>query len=82
MLRAVYGVKSPLVACWRQGSRVLEWLRRASEKHWAPKYLRSDNGPDFIARVALVTINSLTTGAGELPSVVQFGNGQGHYLQK
>jgi len=30
---------------------VLEWLQRAIQKHGAPKYLRSDNGPEFIAKV-------------------------------
>ncbi len=30
---------------------VLEWLQRAIEKHGAPKYLRSDNGPEFIAKI-------------------------------
>jgi transposase InsO family protein len=29
---------------------VLEWLRRAIQEHGAPKYLRSDNGPEFIAK--------------------------------
>jgi putative transposase len=29
---------------------VLEWLGKAIEAHGAPKYLRSDNGPEFIAR--------------------------------
>lgn len=29
---------------------VLEWLKRAIEEHGAPKFLRSDNGPEFIAR--------------------------------
>ena len=29
---------------------VLEWLKRAIEQHGAPEYLRSDNGPEFIAR--------------------------------
>jgi transposase InsO family protein len=28
---------------------VLEWLQRAIEEHGAPGYLRSDNGPEFIA---------------------------------
>jgi putative transposase len=30
---------------------VLEWLQRAIEKHGAPRYLRSDNGPEFIAKI-------------------------------
>jgi putative transposase len=30
---------------------VLEWLQRAIEKYGAPKYLRSDNGPEFIAKI-------------------------------
>jgi transposase InsO family protein len=30
---------------------VLEWLQRAIEEHGAPAYLRSDNGPEFIAAV-------------------------------
>ena len=30
---------------------VLEWLQRAIEQHGAPKYLRSDNGPEFIAKM-------------------------------
>jgi putative transposase len=30
---------------------VLEWLQRAIEQHGAPKYLRSDNGPEFIAKI-------------------------------
>ncbi|MBM3851380.1 MAG: IS3 family transposase [Verrucomicrobia bacterium] len=30
---------------------VLEWLQRAIREHGAPHYLRSDNGPEFIARV-------------------------------
>ncbi len=29
---------------------VLEWLGKAIEVHGAPKYLRSDNGPEFIAK--------------------------------
>jgi putative transposase len=29
---------------------VLEWLHKAIEEHGAPQYLRSDNGPEFIAR--------------------------------
>lgn len=29
---------------------VLEWLRKAIEEHGAPKFLRSDNGPEFIAK--------------------------------
>ena len=29
---------------------VLEWLQKAIEQHGAPKSLRSDNGPEFIAR--------------------------------
>lgn len=29
---------------------VLEWLQKAIEEHGAPKYLRSDNGSEFIAR--------------------------------
>ena len=29
---------------------VLAWLGKAIEKHGAPEYLRSDNGPEFIAR--------------------------------
>ena len=29
---------------------VLEWLGKAIEAHGAPKYLRSDNGPEFIAK--------------------------------
>jgi transposase InsO family protein len=29
---------------------VLEWLKKAIEEHGAPQYLRSDNGPEFIAR--------------------------------
>jgi len=28
---------------------VLEWLQRAIQEHGAPAYLRSDNGPEFIA---------------------------------
>ncbi len=30
---------------------VLEWLQLAIEQHGAPKYLRSDNGPEFIAKI-------------------------------
>ena len=30
---------------------VLEWLRKAIEEHGAPAYLRSDNGPEFIANI-------------------------------
>jgi putative transposase len=30
---------------------VLEWLQRAIGEHGAPAYLRSDNGPEFIARI-------------------------------
>jgi transposase InsO family protein len=30
---------------------VLEWLQKAIEKHGAPHYLRSDNGPEFIAKI-------------------------------
>jgi len=29
---------------------VLEWLKKAIQEHGAPKYLRSDNGPEFIAK--------------------------------
>ena len=29
---------------------VLEWLGKAIEEHGAPQYLRSDNGPEFIAK--------------------------------
>src|SRR6516165_105069 len=29
---------------------VLEWLKKAIAEHGAPQYLRSDNGPEFIAR--------------------------------
>jgi len=29
---------------------VLEWLGKAIEQHGAPQYLRSDNGPEFIAK--------------------------------
>lgn len=29
---------------------VLEWLSKAIKEHGAPKYLRSDNGPEFIAK--------------------------------
>jgi transposase InsO family protein len=29
---------------------VLEWLKRAIKQHGAPEYLRSDNGPEFIAK--------------------------------
>lgn len=29
---------------------VLEWLAKAIEEHGAPQYLRSDNGPEFIAK--------------------------------
>jgi putative transposase len=32
---------------------VLEWLGKAIEAHGAPKYLRSDNGPEFIAKEVL-----------------------------
>jgi transposase InsO family protein len=28
---------------------VLEWLHKAIQEHGAPEYLRSDNGPEFIA---------------------------------
>ena len=30
---------------------VLEWLGKAIEEHGAPAYLRSDNGPEFIANI-------------------------------
>ena len=30
---------------------VLEWLQKAIEQHGAPKYLRSDNGSEFIAKI-------------------------------
>jgi hypothetical protein len=30
---------------------VLAWLQKAIAAHGAPAYLRSDNGPEFIARV-------------------------------
>lgn len=30
---------------------VLEWLQKAVQEHGAPDYLRSDNGPEFIATV-------------------------------
>jgi putative transposase len=33
-----------------RASDVLAWLRRAIELHGAPAYLRSDNGPEFIAQ--------------------------------
>ena len=29
---------------------VLEWLQKAIKEHGAPQYLRSDNGPEFIAK--------------------------------
>ena len=29
---------------------VLEWLRGAIEQHGAPEYLRSENGPEFVAK--------------------------------
>jgi ABC-type multidrug transport system fused ATPase/permease subunit len=30
---------------------VLHWLQKAVEQHGAPKYLRSDNGSEFIAKI-------------------------------
>jgi putative transposase len=33
-----------------RASDVLAWLSRAIGEHGAPQYLRSDNGPEFIAR--------------------------------
>ena len=30
---------------------VLEWLQKAIEQHGAPEHLRSDNGPEFIAKI-------------------------------
>lgn len=33
-----------------KSSDVLAWLKRAIEEHGAPEYLRSDNGPEFIAK--------------------------------
>jgi transposase InsO family protein len=30
---------------------VLEWLQRAIQEHGAPRYLRSDNGSEFIAKI-------------------------------
>jgi putative transposase len=30
---------------------VLEWLQKAIQEHGAPAYLRSDNGPEFIANI-------------------------------
>ena len=30
---------------------VLEWLQKAIEEHGAPKYVRSDNGSEFIAKI-------------------------------
>jgi len=30
---------------------VLEWLQKAIQEHGAPSYLRSDNGPEFIANI-------------------------------
>ena len=33
-----------------KSSDVLEWIERAIAEHGSPAYLRSDNGPEFIAR--------------------------------
>lgn len=33
-----------------RGADVLEWLQRAIEEHGAPGFLRSDKGPEFIAK--------------------------------
>jgi transposase InsO family protein len=30
---------------------VVAWLKRAIQEHGAPEYIRSDNGPEFIARI-------------------------------
>ena len=30
---------------------VLEWLQKAIQEHGGPAYLRSDNGPEFIATI-------------------------------
>lgn len=44
-------------------SRVIEVLARAIEHHGAPVYLRSDNGPEFIAKSlrAWLTLRGITT---------------------
>ena len=34
-----------------KSSDVLEWLQKAIDKNGAPKYLRSDNGSEFIANI-------------------------------
>ena len=33
-----------------RATNVLEWLGTAIQEHGAPEYLRSDNGPEFIAK--------------------------------
>ena len=35
------------------GATVLEWIGRAIAEHRSPAYLRSDNGPEFIAKEVL-----------------------------
>lgn len=34
-----------------RAAEVLEWVQKAIVEHGAPKYLRSDNGSEFIARI-------------------------------
>ena len=42
---------------------VLEWMERAIAEHGAPAYLRSDNGPEFIAKEVQrwLTANAIKT---------------------
>jgi putative transposase len=41
-----------------RSARVLEVLSRLVSVHGAPKYLRSDNGPEFVSRAVLKWLNS------------------------
>ncbi len=41
-----------------RSSRVIEVLARLVNVHGAPKYLRSDNGPEFVSRAILRWLNS------------------------
>lgn len=48
--RAHAGVPRPAGRPALKSKDVLDWLQRAIEEHGAPRYLRSDNGPEFIAK--------------------------------
>jgi putative transposase len=46
-----------------RSSRVLEVLSRLVSERGAPRYLRSDNGPEFVARALLKWITDQSIGA-------------------